>query len=199
MNDLIFEVVVSAIAVVMGVTAYYLRTPDIEKGDGWLCIKHSTLFQVLSLGLFFRRVRIDKPIRTVTIDTRFGWVVTRHTVLHTDELDHIEFRGGRDRRGKYTILLVGKDEREHEMYTFANSVPSRPGEAVDDNVGYGGTVGEEARELLKDIEWFTGLKTASLMLRSEKALMAECPHCGRVVSKYGRKCLYCGGPLEGDR
>lgn len=141
-----------------------------------LIIEHSTFHKILTLGLYIKKVTIDKEHQMIIIDQRIAWAFNRNSVLYFEEMDHIDFsHSSRVRRNysnnshrryrgrrvevRYEVCVVDKNHQEHNLFTLSDSGRQGVMDSMigSDSTSYVSGIGDEARHMVGLVESYTGL------------------------------------------
>lgn len=190
--------------------------PSIEENGPVIIVRNPLLLRVMLLFLFISQVEIDTSYRKITFTSRFLYFFCNSRVFSFDDLSHLDYdfidfgtswgfsiSGGifsrQDSLEQFTLHVVTKDKQKLKLCSFT-------GEGADFS-GWSGVLlggenpldfsGTQAAESLRFAEIISNILGIPLGEKLQvKGLMTACLQCQREISRYGKRCFYCGMKIK---
>jgi len=200
---------------ITGVSSRFLTLrPRIQREPGIMTISTGGLSSFLSLGMSRRRVEVDSMRKEIRFSQRTAWFFVNTYCLHFDDISHLDYGyksygtswgwsfsgfGRQDEVERFTLSAVDRNDDPHVICAFSGEGAVHTGWSGvllgdDDLWDASGTQEEESRSLVDELKRLTGKPLGKPL--SALVEMKACPKCGREVSDYAAKCLYCAHPLN---
>lgn len=191
--------------------------PRVSRVGTAIVVRTAWLWQLLSLFLYLRTVRISPALRRIDIDTRWLWLWHRHHIVHFDAIANIEYsfhsvgtswvwfwRWGIERSDQVESFRVGVALRDSgqviPIATFrgeGSSMTGLTGVLLGDSlIDAEGTQEDASRQFVELLERTLEVPIGRPLILGGTRSLYVCGGCGRSGAPGRASCLYCGGAIE---
>lgn len=176
----------------------FAKRPTVSHEDGRIVITNSLITRLFNLFTHVRRVELDPVTRSVRYASRSFWFINSRVEVPFEDLSHMTYLSGSMETGysrssegldteetenEFSLALVTNSEDVLEIGTFSGGKPKPNARTNTEDESPAGELVQQLHALL-GINLETGIV-------NRRRIFTRCPGCGRKISRFAAKCIYC--------